>query len=188
MRCCKFSSGRRKRRVTREMFVIWRRQNWSHAIRWKIAGWLQRQRQTDVSWIAIKNNIVKDVSSPACVACQGKRGRQNYVGLFSWSSRTQNSASVASVDLGCIWPWFNLRLAWAGSGTSLGPDPSATLAHICHSRPGEEAVLSEAPARYTALVTVLASRQGFLFGSQLKRTTVRKRTEGCVWASVCETS
>lgn len=53
-------------------------------------------------------------------------------------------ASVAGVDLGCIWPWFNLRLAWAGSGTSLGPDPTATLAHICHSRPGEEAVLSEA--------------------------------------------
>lgn len=49
----------------------------------------------------------------------------------SHDSHILKIASVARVDVGCIWPWFNLYLAWA-------------LAHICHSRPGKEAVLSEA--------------------------------------------
>lgn len=56
-------------------------------------------------------------------------------------------------------------------GTRSGPVPSATLTRTYLSQQvGGEAVLSEAPARYTALVTALASRQGFLSGAPLKRT------------------
>lgn len=71
---------------------------------------------------------------------------------FVRGNKIIETASCDSHVLSALWPaWIYIAfgrgltcLAWVGSGTSLGPDPTATLAHICHSRPGEEVVLSEA--------------------------------------------
>lgn len=71
------------------------------------------------------------------------RGNKNIITSSHVAHVPRSSASVASVVLCRIWPWFNLCLAWVGSGTSVGPDPNATLAHICHSRRGRR-LLSEA--------------------------------------------
>lgn len=169
------------------MFVIWRHQPWSYAIRWKINEWLQNFLGKAADG-CVKDGHQKQhhqgcVSLSACVACQRKQERQIHKDFFSWFSRTPNSASVASMDLGCIWPSFNLSLAWAGSGTRARIP--LLHSHIFVTAGGGGGCVIWGLARYTALVTVLASRQGFLFGSQLKRTMVRQRTEGCVWASVC---
>lgn len=75
------------------------------------------------------------------MTCKGNKEvrRKRFMTLIS----SNLFVSGTSIALACIWPWFNLRLAWAWSGTSLGPDPNI-LTHICHSRLGEEAMLSEA--------------------------------------------
>lgn len=170
------------------MFVIWRHQN---AIRWKNKDWLQnffkkklREEMLHVSRMAIKNKIIKDVSVSVCVCavCQRKQEKQDHRDSFLWISRTQ--CSVASMDLRRIWPWFNLSgLGWVRD--KLGPRSHCYTRTYLSQQAGGGGCVIWGSARYTALVTVLTSRQGFLFGSQLKRTTVRKRTEKCVWASMC---
>lgn len=57
-----------------------------------------------------------------------------------------------------VWPCPNLR-----------PSPTLTHTYLSQQVAGST-VLSEAPARYTALVTARVSRQGFLSGAPLKRT------------------
>lgn len=87
-----------------------------------------------------------------------------------------------------IWVAFGRGLTWVWPGLGQGQAWARIPllhSHIFVTAGGGGGCVIWGLARYTALVTVLVSRQGFLFGSQLKRTTVRQRTEGCVWASVC---
>lgn len=46
-------------------------------------------------------------------------------------------------------------------GTGLGPAPTAALTHICHSRPGEEAALSEAPGQIRSISQRASITPGF---------------------------
>lgn len=64
----------------------------------------------------------------------------------------------AGADPGRAWPRFHPR--WSG-GTGLGPAPTAALTHICHSRPGEEAALSEAPGQIRSISQRASITPGF---------------------------
>lgn len=46
-------------------------------------------------------------------------------------------------------------------GTGLGPAPAAALTHICHSGPGEEAALSEAPGQIRSISQRASITPGF---------------------------
>jgi len=185
-----FSWGTCKRRATQEMFVIWRHQNWSYAIRWKITDWLQ------------KCYFFKRGSGRMCQRWPSKatssrmwvrrhvwfvRGNE-WDGIINTSSHDshilKNSASVARLDLVCIWPRFNLCLAGAGSGTCLGPDPTATLAHICHSRQGRRLCYLR-PGQIHGISHRARVSPGFPLWLATKEEDGEQKDRGmCVWTSV----
>lgn len=74
--------------------------------------------------MAITNNIIKDLS--LCVWLVRGNKKNKTIKTYSCDSNVM------------IWDEFDHDL------TCVWPDPKATLTHICHSRPGEEVVLSEA--------------------------------------------
>lgn len=71
--------------------------------------------------------------------------------------RLRSPRPWASADLGRAWPRFNPR--WSGTGP--GPAPTAALTHICHSRLGEEAALSEAPGQIRGISQRASISPGF---------------------------